>query len=570
MGNNNTKNILSNTESQNLNFCNSSDFISHISGLEKNSNSPSDTWIVYFNENIQSIFPNISIITGFCKIFLSDSESNINLITSNENIYHKLSTINYIYALNYERKIYENLISFFLQKRFSPNFLRPYSYSTNCTYENLLNLVNKNIQSLTYEEIKNNLDINVASIIHKLPTRTKIDNNDNKTIFEDIMEEEHILKLKPYHSLFTFNVLMLETINSTVTKSLKEFIEGILSATDEEFNEKDLSKIYFQIYVNLYLFSLVEMVHNDLHLDNIFIEKLESEKLFIYVIKDKPYFLRTKYKVIIYDFDYSYCPILQNNQILDENYGNCKKFFRCNKYSKIDTIWVTTFILKSFVSVKEKVSKLKNIVFNDTYEDDYLNGNVVSNKRKMKHLMEITNDLLFIIDEIYKIFFSYSNLNLKINSRDILEQYTYFIDEKYINKIEDNYLFDEEVFEQSKTKGFNKILLIVEILKKINEYEILLSENEEKFEDFKHLKNELNEKQKELHSIDNSYNLETLHNKKRKREDIFVTNSVLSNKIEEIQNKKQKNKDGKKSTKKKKKSTKKMKKSIKKKKNNDK
>ena len=53
---------------ENFNVCKISSIINKIKGLESNSASPTDTWIIYFNDDIT--YDNKPITSGFLKIFI--------------------------------------------------------------------------------------------------------------------------------------------------------------------------------------------------------------------------------------------------------------------------------------------------------------------------------------------------------------------------------------------------------------------------------------------------------------------------------------------------------------------
>jgi hypothetical protein len=579
MGNTTNRTLLS-TDIKTLNFCEASDYIQKISGLTKNSASTSDQWIVDLNENIQSLFPDISSQKAFCKVFLSDIESNIEFINNIDArfpLIQRQSAIKYIHAMNYEQKIYSNLVTLFLQKKLSPNFLKIFSFSTNCTFDNLLLLLKKKIPTSTPQKLKTNLLINIASFTYFFPPSKRGSINTSQKY-----EKNYVTAIeKSGFKSLKLNVLLLESI-SPQTKTLKEMLDTKFNPLHSDLLnpfhnvksntiEKDLNEICFQIFVNLYLFSLIDMIHNDLHTENIFIEELSEEQLFIYVINEKPYFLRTKYKVIIYDFDHSYCPALNKNNQLEESseINNCLNFFRCNEYSKFDLFFFTflfghethyansSFQKKLFKSVFKDDTKLYSSYGSIISRWDFKNASF----EQKKSFVENCNDPLHVLNQIYKDLFSYENFNLQINSREILEKYTYFINDKYIDKTTFN--FNETVFEQSKTDSFNKILQIVELLKNIDDIKLqikekVLPENE--------LKEQLFFKQNELETLCEMKSSIPIEEKEEDKKRKFEVSE--EDKDEESKLKKSKLFDGKKKTKKsiKKRRTikKKMKKSIKK------
>jgi len=123
-------------------------------------------------------------------------------------------------------------------------------------------------------------------------------------------------------------MLLIETKERSI--KFFDFINNIIIPKIDT-TRNILWETLFQIVAACYAMSLSKMVHNDLHSNNIFIEDLGDEKTFLYVINDIPYILKTRYKVLIYDFDRGYVNRLGNNELLRPNF-DCKYNRQCNHF----------------------------------------------------------------------------------------------------------------------------------------------------------------------------------------------------------------------------------------------
>jgi len=114
----------------------------------------------------------------------------------------------------------------------------------------------------------------------------------------------------------------------------------------------DVYIILFQLLWTLECFNRVGMRHNDLHLNNFFVEKLEKKKVF-YVHGDVVWMINSPYNVKIYDFDHSSkfhskindCKI-KNTRLSS---GQCYFMGTCNEpHNKFDTFKVLAGFYDNF------------------------------------------------------------------------------------------------------------------------------------------------------------------------------------------------------------------------------
>ena len=119
------------------NICNIQSDVERIEGISSNSASPTDSWILYFKDNV--VYENKIITNAFMKIYINP--------TNYTSISGKLSPE--LYALDYETLVYRDIIKPFVDQNICPNFVKYISSGISCTYKNLLDF-------LTDGKLKNN------------------------------------------------------------------------------------------------------------------------------------------------------------------------------------------------------------------------------------------------------------------------------------------------------------------------------------------------------------------------------------------------------------------------------
>lgn len=288
------------------NVCQISDCIDKIKGISSNSTSPTDIWIIDFKDGVT--YKDKEIKKAILKIF-ADPKSLYEYTSI------KMEKLNDIEGLNYELNIYKYVISKLIDFKICPNFIKYLSSGINCNYDDLINILNNHLENddrkLTLEECQNSLNRNIE-FLYK--------NNRNRPPIQLIGYPRYSYPNKN----LTYNMIMNETSNGI---KLTEWIHDYRS--DLNF-ETELWNIMLQIAVGCYSMSLSKMVHNDLHSDNIFIEKYDSMKTINYYINNSPIVIKTNFKALIYDFDRSYCISLGKNPFLKREY--CDFTSQCNKF----------------------------------------------------------------------------------------------------------------------------------------------------------------------------------------------------------------------------------------------
>lgn len=364
-----------------FNVCDMNKYIKKIKGLKSNSASPSDTWIVYFKDNITYNLNNIE--KGFLKIFIDTDDTK------------QLEKL----ALKYELDIYKNVINNLIKYNICPNFVRYLSYGEKCSYENLLNILDGKLISddnklLDLEECKYNLNRNINYILNLKADRPSI------------QSEKRMLRIFDFSKQpYKYNIILLEDMENSIffSKWLREYGQKM-------DYEEELWNILFQITVACYSMSLCKLVHNDLHSGNIFIKYLDRETKFVYNINGEKIIIKTKFQAFIYDFDRGYKKSLGNNPLLESKIL-CDKFSQCNIFvNNKDIIKILCYVYKG-------VSR--------TFKDNLLN--IISYDEKYKEELKDTYNLMSPEDGLRKCYLQYENDRNKFESLPI-EWYTNYND----------------------------------------------------------------------------------------------------------------------------------------------
>ena len=260
---------------------------------------------------------------------------------------------------------------------------------------------------------------------------------------------------------FKFNILVTESTPPN-TKTLKEFLDTILmeepvgslstlvtsEVTEEEMsfaNQQKFYTVYFQLCIACYTMSLSKMVHNDLHVNNVFVTKLDKPELNVFFIftEDggfKKYHLLSEYKVMVYDYDKAYVVKFGDNLSVDESSGQSNEFIQMLDIFKVSCYLCRTFNNKAgksiFASMVFGLLSRKND-FQDMY-NKYVTTTDPScffSTRKVKEGLKVDpadlgkswlNDYPTIIDKVY------TKIKKVSDEKKVSEFYV--IDEKFFDK----------------------------------------------------------------------------------------------------------------------------------------
>jgi hypothetical protein len=189
----------------------------------------------------------------------------------------------------------------------------------------------------------------------------------NRTIFEKFLKDfvkTNILHKEPIGSLLNFEEYLERMPNKDYKYSLimLEYIENSFTfykfvIDTDKYSTEDVWKSLLQIAIACYVLYINKTNHNDLHTNNILIQKLSSPEMFEYKLNGKKYKIYTKYIPLIYDYDVSYCENLGKNKFTKNDlfaYLNGEKIHY--NYDKINE-------MKDFFIVLDDIQELRNMKY---------------------------------------------------------------------------------------------------------------------------------------------------------------------------------------------------------------
>jgi hypothetical protein len=338
--------------------CKLSKCVIGVGGMKSNSASPTDTWFLDFKD---TYYKGKKVDQGFLKLFVEWKTIPRDLIYDNYNI----ATLK---GLNYEMSVYKDIIQNLTNLNICPNFIQYLGSTKRCTYDDVLKFLKNNIvineKVLSETEIKPVLNENISQcLVKSCASRQSI----ARTNF---IKDLHVPKELRYNMI----------INENIPPNTTSFGNWIYPKS--RISNDVLWTILFQLAAACYAMSLSKLVHNDLHIGNIFIQELDKEKFFVYVINGVEYVIHTKYKIMLYDFDRAYAKSLGDNPLLsyDRDYM-CNEYQQCNIF-----IPNKDFIKASCYLVDTYGKKPLNISFKNKLMDCISDNTVIKNK-----LLEIYN-----------------------------------------------------------------------------------------------------------------------------------------------------------------------------------
>lgn len=306
---------------------NLSNYISHIRGLRKTSASPSDVWFITFRPRVT--YGGNPVDRAVIKVFFSEAT-----IPDDGDDEGRLvdSTI----GLNYEARVYSKIINPLLDGK-CPYFIRLFDSST-CSYKDMVRLLST--------EFKNDARARFDRIFDLIIASGDDDDDDTSSGSSSALGDAEAPKpalqdyINPnYHALTPLDNLKYSFIMlREFTPRHKDMHEYILSRDFRYPIDYDVNfwLVLYQIAVGLYAMELVQLVHNDFHLKNCIIETLAEPSTITQAIQDSNgnwlyYQYTSNVRVVIFDFDRAYSPLLGKNKSLtrkcEDDFG-----YQCNKF----------------------------------------------------------------------------------------------------------------------------------------------------------------------------------------------------------------------------------------------
>ena len=287
------------------------DCVVNVKGQAADSVSPTDIWLIELAEgtSIKEGDKFITIPNMFLKYYIN-SESwsyyrekyDLDSFISTSHLDRYLEQI---YALEYENKIYNTVISQIIEKKASPHFIRSFSRKNDCNYYDLLSILlnSSHINNPTPNFIRNSM-----YLFYGFSGRPSIDDDIPAKFPYPV----------PNFNNFEYNYILNQAVDPTNTK--KFFLEMAWIK-----NIQEMYLCLFQIVQACYAMYKYRLIHNDLHPNNIWVTRRNDAKLDLhYRVDSKDYYLdNCNIMCRLYDFDRSYCETLGKNPML-QNPGYIK------------------------------------------------------------------------------------------------------------------------------------------------------------------------------------------------------------------------------------------------------
>jgi hypothetical protein len=297
---------------------------------------------------------------------------------------------------------------------------------------------------ITVKDFLNKNGLKVESQIYNQIVPTIIDNNYSPCIVN-------------YYGNIECNISLFPAVKEHFKKARDDSIINILiTELSSSLRLKDLFKdptptkvltppiplisqlsLLFQLFWTLTVFKKMNLKHNDLHFENIFVEKMcddnevENAPLMYFNYNNKIYSIKCQYFLKIYDFDRSSANTyfsISRNYTLD--YEFCEVYGQCNTFNFYYDIWYIITRLYNSITIDNQV---KNFLFRHPNLKEAIDKLITyntKNSRREDVLREddINYDDIFIFDTYDSEFF----LN-----QLLISQGNNFIDE--LKELPDNY-----------------------------------------------------------------------------------------------------------------------------------
>jgi hypothetical protein len=255
------------------NVCDVMDCVKSVEVLDSStSRSLSEQWILTFKDDVN--YEDSPVKNAFMKFFVDKQFST--------------ESKTYTDALKYEIRVYKNIIRPIVDFNICPNFVRYLGSGEMCNETDMTKVLD--------DEGKDNFS-------ERMFTKTHRGRYGDGLVFPfDYSKQETNIK---------YNVLITELAKD------KTFYDFMTENSDPDV----LQDLIFQTLIACYVMSLAGLMHNDLHLNNIFVEEQEERDMYYDLIidgeKNVVKLPNQKFIVKVFDFDRSYSKNLGVNTFLD-------------------------------------------------------------------------------------------------------------------------------------------------------------------------------------------------------------------------------------------------------------
>lgn len=334
---------------------------SNVMGLSSDSASPTDTWIVEFNDG--TTYEGEPIKKAFLKLWISNETFKRTNATKDDKFQELMAKNS---GLNYEVAVYRDIVKPLIETNICPNFIKFLGVGKDCSFDDVVSMAmgsdNKRDIS-SYEDTVFCTSTIIANDSDNMKRKKITETYTTEVVKKlEVSAPRKIVKEK-----FKYNIIANEVIKPG-TMSISEFL-------DKTVDNVVKAKVIFQALAACYAMSCSKMIHNDLHLGNVYIEPLnevdetklppgwsrkvssnsgktyyynqaKNESTWIhpgimygkstrmnYIYGGDLYTFETNYIAKVFDFDRAYVQRFGNNPFLDrEKDWVCDDYSQCNKY----------------------------------------------------------------------------------------------------------------------------------------------------------------------------------------------------------------------------------------------
>lgn len=207
------------------------------------------------------------------------------------------------------------------------------------------------------------------------------DDTDSKDLLKDIIDKFEGPKLNFVNLVQQKDYLLnvhsqYERSYVIINEQLQETDVTLAAWLSSPHSAQSYKAIFYEIFWTLLCMEKLGLRHNDLQLGNIFVRTLKEERVFPFIFrynkKEYNVFLKTRYKVLIYDFDRSTIVGVTDNTFLQRL---CDKGYGCQTENfGYDLVRIVCFSVQILYGLSQSASFRDIIAQNPSLEETYSGG----------------------------------------------------------------------------------------------------------------------------------------------------------------------------------------------------
>lgn len=214
------------------------------------------------------------------------------------------------------------------------------------------------------------------------------------------------------------NLLLLEKSSGTTL--------GEVMSTDNnhpKYNFRNKLKLIFQLFWTLTVTSRLNIRHNDLHFDNIFVDELKEDITLYFKVYNKYVKLTTKYLLRVYDFDFGSVlgnPNIDRNMGLDNVF--CSNYGRCNQLYRVYDLYTASYICYDYFNKynsKHLIELFEKMIINIKFLPSVENKDITNKIKSIED--KLSNIIISLVDVLLQ--FNYPNKPIVIEIVDVINEY---------------------------------------------------------------------------------------------------------------------------------------------------